>query len=309
MAGKLSAARVARLVKELEAPENLRLPYSPPAQNGARRFREFSFGRKKLVAFDLNRTLCADALLQEKYLTIFITNAYRALGSPHERGKFLESMERLGTPGCVYKRGNILLENGAVADSEGKLIAPAGGANGLSLPASIKTHTMVDLQVQLRGLLFRRGLPMEEVVGLSSAALLETGTCPVLKGFNDGLFGFLQRHSREKAFIVISDNARKMVDALLGMMGISKVFSGIIPSAEKKDNLRRIFLEEMARHMVDPEEAVMVGDSYSSDVAPLLGLADTVHIAPHWISYPQGREPSLSAPSLNSALACFESTC
>ncbi len=300
-----------QLVRKLEVPENLRLPYSLlEKDDSVKVFRRINLCEKKLVIFDLNRTLSADALFHEEYLIRFIESLARRIEDPVQMEKFLRGVNRLGEEGCLYQRGNILLNDGRVITASGKIVAPNGEPAPAPPSPHIKIHTMMDLPVQIRGLAMRRGLTMEEIFQIAALSLRDTGVAPILAGFNDKLGNFLESNRFGKKYAIITDNGEMVARAILRLMRMEKFFrSEIIAEAEKSVNLHMIIVELMDRHKVSETEVLMIGDSWGSDIEPLSILqVDGIHIAPPYTYYPPGGKPSVRASSLNSAIDYLETT-
>jgi hypothetical protein len=296
------------LVHRLEVPTNLRLPYlSQKKEDLAKVYRQIDFNKKKLVVFDLNRTLSADSLFHEAYLVRFIERLASKIGDPGEVEKFLTGLGMLGGDSCLYKRGNVLLQNGNLILGNGEVVDVDG--QRVEHPGThIKMHTLMDLPVQIRGLAMRRGLSMGEVFFIASSSLKDTNVCPILSGFNDRLGGFLERNMFRKKYAIVTDNSEDVAISILSLMKMERYFlRDLISGAEKSINLPLILVELMDKHKVGEHEVLMVGDSWGSDIEPLslLGI-DGVHIAPPWTSYPIGGTPSVRASSLNAAIDVLE---
>lgn len=305
----LQQRNLRQLVHRLEVPTNLRLPYLSNKKDDALRiFRPVDFSKKKLVVFDLNRTMSADSLFHEAYLLRFITRLAQKIEDPAEVQKFLKGIERLGDPNCIYQRGNILLQDGSIITGSGELVGPNGERLSAPSSPSIKMHTMVDLPVQMRGLAMRRGLAMEEIFRLASESLRDTGVCPILPGFNDKLGNFLERNMFRKRYVLVTDTGELVATSILSLMRMDRFFRrDLIAGAEKSTNLPLIMLELMDKHKVDEREVLMIGDSWSSDIEPLAKIrVDGVHIAPPSTRYPHWGRPAVRASSLNSAIDYLE---
>lgn len=300
-----------QLVHRLEVPTNLRLPYfSHRKEDAVKVFRRIDFSRKKLIVFDLNRTMSADSLFHEAFLVKFISRLAARIEDPEQADKFLRGVERLGDPNCIYKRGNILLQTGEVIVDNGEIVSPSGERLSASPSPHIKMHTMVDLPVQLRGLAMRRGLTMDEIFQMAATSLRDTGVCPILPGFNDKLGAFLERNMFKKKYALVTDTGELVATSILGLMRMQGFFrKDIIFGAEKSTNLPLIMVELMDRHRVSERDVLMIGDSWGSDIEPLGGiLVDGIHIAPPNTYYPPGGKPAVRASSLNSAIEYLEST-
>lgn len=300
-----------QLVHRLEVPTNLRLPYlAHKKEDAVTVFRKIDFSRKKLIVFDLNRTMSADSLFHEEYLVRFISKIANRIEDSTQMRKFLHGIERLGDQECIYKRGHILLQDGNVITKKGEIIAPTGEKIASSPAPHIKMHTMMDLPVQLRGLAMRRGLTMDEIFRMGADSLRETGVCPILPGFNDKLGSFLERNMFRRRYAIVTDNGEMVATSILSLMKMQGFFRrDIIAGAEKSSNLPLIIVELMDKHKVGEKEVLMVGDSWSSDIEPLSVLrVDGIHIAPPSTRYPRRGRPSVRASSLNSAIDYLECT-
>jgi len=251
----------------------------PPMQERFLRVnRPIELWRKKIVLFDLNKTITQDAMFYNSLTAACINSISRAIEDDAEVGKFLESVARLKSPGCLYSPNRLLLSNGSVYDpKEGKVYAP----DHRVLPAS----------------------------SLPRRAFEPSMTIPVQRDFNGSIYEFIHKYRDMLRFIVVTDNQEPIANHLLEIMGLRGEFAEVIADQRKSHSFSKALLYIMDRYGVSPSQLLMVGDSYTSDVQPLIPFGvPTINIAWAPKDYPQGEEPWVVTSSLNLALQYLDST-
>ncbi|GEM_PF-1702982 len=287
----------------------------PPMQERFLRVnRPIELWRKKIVLFDLNKTITQDAMFYNSLTAACINSISRAIEDDAEVGKFLESVARLKSPGCLYSPNRLLLSNGSVYDpKEGKVYAPDHRvlpASSLPRRAFEPSMTMPDSLVMLRGLAMRRGLSMPESVKHTTEPIKEVVRAPpVQRDFNGSIYEFIHKYRDMLRFIVVTDNQEPIANHLLEIMGLRGEFAEVIADQRKSHSFSKALLYIMDRYGVSPSQLLMVGDSYTSDVQPLIPFGvPTINIAWAPKDYPQGEEPWVVTSSLNLALQYLDST-
>lgn len=286
----------------------------PMRQRFLRVNRPLELWRKRIVLFDLNKTITQDALFYDSLTAACINSIGRAIEDDAEVGKFLQSVARLKSPECLYRPGRFLLKNGWVYDpQESRVYAPDHRVlPSSSLPRHMfePSMTMPDSLVMLRGLAMRRGFNLQESLKHTTEPIKEVVRAPPVDAdFNGSIYEFISKYRGMLRFIVVTDNQEPIANHLLEMMGIRGEFAEVIADQRKSHSFSRALLYIMNRYRVSPSQLLMIGDSYTSDVRPLIPFGvPTINITWAPKKYPGGEEPWVVASSLNLALQYLDST-
>jgi len=270
--------------------------------------------RPKLILFDLNRTITQDEHFIPRYYKKIEENVFTLEGLTYsDIMKLRESIRNLGSSGCIYTDYNwLIVEDASVYDHERHMVIfPSGRV--LSDPEKVDYYLerrtvlpIVDRHVQYIALFARRGIGEPDFVKFAAQAARETARCTrmIYPGENDLLYEFLTEYEDVHKYIV-TDNSREIAVEYISAMGLLEAFDGIWAKAEKQENYSNIMGTLMNKHGVDADEVAVVGDSYFSDILPVLtsySEAFTVHITngkPPYDLYGKYGYPSMIARKIN----------
>ena len=276
--------------------------------------RPIELWRKRIVLFDLNKTITQDGLFYNSLTAACIDSIGRAIEDDRELGKFLESVSRLKSPGCLYQPNRFLISNGWVYDPQEEKVYTSDHKvlPASSLPKNIfePSMTMPDSLVMLRGLAMRRGMSMPESLKHTTEPIKQVVRAPPVDAdFNGSIYEFIHKYRDMFRFIVVTDNQEPIANHLLEIMGIRKEFIEVIADQRKSHSFSDALLYIMNRYGVSPSQLLMIGDSYSSDVRPLIPFGvPTINITWAPKKYPKGEEPWVVTSSLNLSLQYLDST-
>ena len=283
----------------------------------------------RVFIFDQNKCLTKDGMFQLDYYKKIVELAGRIFSSG-ERKKFIKSVEIYGKDGCLSTEyDGFFPEDGAVCDfrvdKDGKpIVEEIMFPNGTIITdrevikeyikrrsAPVPFLGKYD-QNSLYWLLVRRGVDEKEFRKISANAYNETiSNYPLLvPGFNDLLCSFFERFNHKKSIMMVAtDNSIEIVRAALQRMGLASEIDEVFARVDKIHNYPRLIQYIIDKYHVDPEEIVVFGDSYWSDIHPILrsefNRVVTVHInngEDYSRLYLEYGAPSIAAETLNKAL-------
>ncbi|MEM4195269.1 MAG: HAD family hydrolase [Candidatus Anstonellales archaeon] len=276
----------------------------------------------KIFIFDHNNTLTNDKPFQFEYWSTIVRYG-KTLFSSHDEKKLKISIKKYGTKECLSSEYNgFFPEDASVCnfevDSDGKpVIHEIRFPNGTVICDKDVINEYIARrsppvpflgkfdQTGIFWLLARRGVEEKVFRKISEAAYRETIANKELiePGFNSLLGDFFERFNHKKSFMVVAtDNSINICSAALERIGIANEIKDIYARADKIHNYPNIIRHLIDKYHVEPMEIVVFGDSYWSDIYPILNSefseTITVHITggKNYVeTYSKHGPPSLSA--------------
>ncbi|GEM_PF-2553544 len=282
----------------------------------------------KIFIFDQNKCLTKDSVFELEYYKKIVELAGKIF-SVGDRKKFITSVEMYGKDGCLSTEYNgFFPEDGAVCDfrvdrNGRSIIEEIMFPNGTVIndPQIIKEYIRTRSapvpflgrydQNSLFWLLVRRGIDEKQFRKISADAYEETiaNYTLLVPGFNDLLCDFFERFNHKKSIMMVAtDNSLDNTLAGLRRMGLHKDIHKVFARVDKIHNYPALIRYIIDKYHVGPDEIVVFGDRYWSDIHPILQsefkAVVTVHInsgEDYSRLYLEYGAPSIAAETLNRA--------